>query len=107
MQDKYYESSPYNLVQIILGKQHSGDDEQQNVYTRAASLLKNWQAEGVLQPDAEPSLYVYSQTFKVPGDRSGTEAERRGFIALGRVEDYDRKVVFRHEQTLASPRQTA
>ena len=104
MQDKYYESSPHNLVQIILGKQHSGDDEQQNVYTRAASLLKSWQAEGVLQPDAEPSLYVYSQTFKVPGDRSGTEAERRGFIALGRVEDYDRKVVYRHEQTLSKPK---
>src|SRR5580700_5037448 len=104
MQDKYYQSSPHNLVQVILGKQQSGDNEQQNVYTRAASLLQKWQDEGVLQPDAEPSLYVYSQIFKVPGDPSGSEAERRGFIALGRVEDYDRKVVFRHEQTLSKPK---
>lgn len=104
MQDKYYESSPHNLVQVILGKQQSGDNDQQNVYTRAASLLKKWEDEGVLQPDAEPSLYVYSQTFKVPGDPSGAEAERRGFIALGRVEDYDRKVVYRHEQTLSKPK---
>jgi uncharacterized protein (DUF1015 family) len=104
MQDKYYESSPYNLVQVILGKQQSGDNDQQNVYTRAASLLKKWQDEGVLQPETEPSLYVYSQTFKVPGDPSGAEAERRGFIALGRVEDYDRKVVYRHEQTLSKPK---
>jgi uncharacterized protein (DUF1015 family) len=58
----------------------------------------------VLQLDAEPSLYVYSQTFKVPGDPSGAEAERRGFIALGRVEDYDHKVVYRHEQTLSKPK---
>ena len=104
MQDKYYESSPYNLVQVILGKQQSGDNDQQNVYIRAASLLRKWQDEGVLQPDPEPNLYVYSQTFKVPRDPSGAEAERRGFIALGRVEDYDRKVVYRHEQTLSKPK---
>ncbi|MGA8877629.1 MAG: DUF1015 domain-containing protein, partial [Candidatus Korobacteraceae bacterium] len=40
----------------------------------------------------------------VPGDPSGAEIERRGFIALGRVEDYDRKVVYRHEQTLSKPK---
>lgn len=104
MQDKYYETSSHNLVQVILGKQQSGDNDQQNVYTRAASLLKKWQAEGVLLADAEASLYSYSQTFKVPGDPSRAEAERRGFIALGRVEDYDRKVVYRHEQTLSKPK---
>ena len=29
---------------------------------------------------------------------------RIGFIALGRVEDYDAKVVFRHERTLSAPK---
>ena len=52
----------------------------------------------------EPSIYVYTQTFKVPGDAAGATGERRGFIALGQVEDYDRKVVFRHEQTLSKPK---
>jgi uncharacterized protein (DUF1015 family) len=47
---------------------------------------------------------VYSQTFNVPGDLSGAKAERRGFIALGRVDDYDKKVVYRHEQTLSKPK---
>ena len=104
MQDKYYQASPYNLVQVILGKSQPADNGHQNVYTRAAALLKKWQSEGVLQPDSEPSLYVYSQVFKIPGDPSGAEAERRGFIALGQVEDYDRQVVFRHEQTLSKPK---
>jgi uncharacterized protein (DUF1015 family) len=40
----------------------------------------------------------------VPGDASGAEAERRGFIALGRVDDYENQVVFRHEQTLTGPK---
>ena len=48
-----------------------------------------------------PSVYAYSQTFTAP---SGTKFERRGFIALGRVEDYSAKVVFRHEQTLSKPK---
>jgi len=104
MQDRYYAASPYNLVRIILGKARPGDNEQGNVYTRASSWLQQWQKEGILVPDAEPSIYVYAQRFTVPGDPAGSEIERRSFIALGRVEDYDRKVVFRHEQTLSKPK---
>jgi uncharacterized protein (DUF1015 family) len=104
MQDQYYAASPYNLVRVILGKQEAGDNGQQNVYTRAAASLRQWRAEGVLLRDLEPSIYLYTQTFKIPGDTSGAIAERRGFIALGQVEDYDHKVVFRHEQTLSKPK---
>ncbi len=104
MQEHYYAASPYNLVRVILGKAQAGDNEQQNVYTRAADSLRQWRDEGVLLPDPQPSIYLYTQTFKIPGDPSGATAERRGFIALGQVEDYDRKVVFRHEQTLSKPK---
>ncbi len=104
MQDRYYAASPYNLVRIILGKPQDGDNEQNNVYTRAAGWLRQWQNEGILVPDAEPSIYVYAQRFTVPGDPTGAAIERRSFIALGRVEDYDRKIVFRHEQTLSKPK---
>jgi uncharacterized protein (DUF1015 family) len=104
MQDRYYGSSPYNLVRIILGKAQAGDNEQESVYTRAAASLHQWRSDGVLVPDDEPSLYLYTQTFRVPGDSSGAVMERRGFIALGQVEDYDQKVVFRHEQTLSKPK---
>ena len=104
MQDQYYAASPYNLVRVILGKAQPDDNDKQNVYTRAAASLQQWRAEHILVRDREPSIYLYTQTFKVPGDASGATAERRGFIALGQVEDYDRKVVFRHEQTLSKPK---
>ncbi len=104
MQDQYYAASPYNLVRVILGKAQAGDNDRENVYSRASASLQQWRAEGVLVPDPKPSLYLYTQTFKVPGDASGATAERRGFIALGRVEDYDNKVVYRHEQTLSKPK---
>jgi uncharacterized protein (DUF1015 family) len=110
MQERYYQASPYNLVRIILGKRLPGDGEAENVYTRAAASFQSWRQTGVLRQDPEPSIYRYSQTFRIPGDVPGgaagsqTRAERRGFIALGRIEEYSAGVVFRHEQTLAKPK---
>ena len=102
MQERYYEASPYNLVRVILGKRLPGDVEAENVYTRAAACFQNWRQTGVLRRDSEPSIYRYSQSFTVPG--SSARAKRRGFIALGRIEQYSAGVVFRHEQTLAKPK---
>jgi uncharacterized protein (DUF1015 family) len=107
MQERYYQASPYNLVRIILGKRLPGDGDAENVYTRAATSFQNWRQTGVLRQDPEPSIYRYSQSFRIPGDAasgSPARAERRSFIALGRLEDYSAGVVFRHEQTLAKPK---
>jgi uncharacterized protein (DUF1015 family) len=101
MQERYYAASPYNLVRIILGLREPDDNTAHNVYSRAAAFGRDWRATGILRQDSAPSIYTYSQTFTSP---SGATFERRGFIALGRVEDYSAKVVFRHEQTLAKPK---
>jgi uncharacterized protein (DUF1015 family) len=101
MQERYYAASPYNLVRIILGRSEPGDNTAHNVYTRAAAFGREWRTQGILKQDVQPSIYAYSQTFNSP---SGTNYARRGFIALGRVEDYSDKIVFRHEQTLAKPK---
>src|SRR3954469_17677930 len=82
MQEHYYAASPYNLVRIILGKPQPGDDENSNVYTRAADDFAAWRKAAVLQMDEQPSIYFYSQLFSQPGKES-TQHERRGFIALG------------------------
>lgn len=101
MQERYYAASPFNLVRIILGRREAVDNTTENVYTRAAACSRQWRAQGILRQDSAPSIYAYSQAFTAP---SGKKFERRGFIALGRVEDYSAKVVFRHEQTLAKPK---
>jgi len=101
MQERYYAASPYNLVRIILGRHEADENAGENVYTRAAAYARDWRAQGILRQDSLPSIYSYSQTFTAP---SGTSFERRGFIALGRVEDYSAKVVYRHEQTLSKPK---
>jgi uncharacterized protein (DUF1015 family) len=101
MQERYYAASPYNLVRIILGHRMADENAGDNVYTRAAAYARKWRAEGIFREDSAPSVYAYSQAFTAP---SGSEFERKGFIALGRVEDYAAKIVFRHEQTLSKPK---
>jgi uncharacterized protein (DUF1015 family) len=102
MQERYYAASPCNLITIEKGRVLPGDADGNNVYTRAAKKVDEWIAEKVLAQDATPSIYIYSQEFLVPGTH--TRRVRIGFIALGRVEDYDAHVVFRHERTLSAPK---
>src|SRR5207302_6942945 len=56
-----------------------------------------------LERDREPGLYAYFQEFRVPD--TGEYLTRKGFIALGELEDYSNGVVYRHEQTLSGPKQ--
>jgi uncharacterized protein (DUF1015 family) len=102
MQNRYYDASPHNLVRIILGKPQPTDHLEENIYTRAATCFKDWRRQGILQQDRQQSLYQYIQRFQPPG--GGAELERRGFIALGKIEDYSAGIVHRHEQTLAKPK---
>jgi len=102
MQSRYYDASPHNLVRIILGKPQPTDHLKENVYTRAAASFRDWRQQGIFLQDPQQSLYQYIQRFKTPG--GGAELERRGFIALGKIEDYSASIVHRHEQTLAKPK---
>jgi uncharacterized protein (DUF1015 family) len=102
MQARYLARSPYNLVRIILGERFPADNDRDNVYTRAQQYLNDWIRTGILAPDAEPSVYAYSQKFTPPD--SDASLVRKGFIALGDVEDYAAGVVHRHEETLAGPK---
>lgn len=102
MQDRYYAASPYNLIQIEKGRPLQGDDSRNNVYTRAAAKVDEWIADRILVEDAAPGIYIYSQEYVLPG--TSTRRTRTGFIALGRLEDYENKIVFRHERTLSAPK---
>ena len=97
-QAAYYERSPYNIVRIVKGRVESGDNGTNNVYTRAATLLETWLAQGTLRRDAIPSLYVYHQTYSFEKD----EWTRKGVIALGKLEP---ERVHAHERTLKGPKE--
>jgi uncharacterized protein (DUF1015 family) len=101
-QEEYYATDPHNLIAVEKGRVHSNDTPQNNVYTRAAASLCSWIGEKVVQQDAGPAFYAYSQEFTVPG--SNARCTRRGFIGAGKLEEYSANVIFRHEHTLSGPK---
>lgn len=102
MAERYAATSPYNLIPVEKGKSLPYDTPENNVYTRAVRILEEWIRSGIIVLDATPSLYAYFQEYTAPGTRE--RQLRRGFIGLGRVEDYSAGVVFRHEKTLSGPK---
>ncbi|HEX8924345.1 MAG TPA: DUF1015 domain-containing protein [Terriglobales bacterium] len=104
MQAEYYERSPHNLVRYELGHSKPHDNDAENVYTRARDFLRDLQKKGVLRRDAASSIYAYRQRFKNP-NRPTEHHERAGFIALGRLHEYDEHIVYPHERTLTGPKE--
>ncbi len=102
MQEKYYAADPRNLIAIEKGRTRNDDTPQNNVYTRAAASLNCWIGEKVVQQDPAPAFYAYSQEYTVPG--TAQCRTRRGFIGVGKLEDYSAGVIFRHEHTLSGPK---
>ncbi len=97
-QDSLYERHPANVVRLILNRHESGDDDQQNRYTRAAWFLRNWVREGVLCEEADPALYVYHQQFEY----EGMHCTRRGFMGRVRLERFGEGSIYPHEETHAA-----
>jgi len=102
MQEKYYAADPHNLIAIEKGRTYPEDSPQNNVYTRAAANLNHWIAQSVIQQAPATCFYAYSQEYTVPG--TAARRTRRGFIGLGKLEDYSAGVIFRHEYTLSGPK---
>ncbi|VAV83869.1 hypothetical protein MNBD_DELTA01-1569 [hydrothermal vent metagenome] len=100
-QQELYLRHPGNVIRLILGKILPDDSEDSNRYIRAAAYLDKWQKDGTLVRDVAPSIYIYTQRYMLAG---GQERERKGFIALTRVEDFDGGAVRPHEKTLSGPK---
>lgn len=96
MRERYLKLSPYNLVQIELGKEQPGDNDANNKYTRARDLYQTWKREGVLRKSAKPAFYWLEQTFD--------GKTRRGLIAAVKLHRWDEGVIMPHEHTLSKPK---
>jgi uncharacterized protein (DUF1015 family) len=102
MQENYYAADPHNLIAVEKGRALKDESAENNVYTRAAGSLNQWIAENVVLQDPTPAFYGYAQEYDVPGTTQ--RKTRRGFIGLGKLEEYSAGVIFRHEHTLSGPK---
>ncbi|MGH2474401.1 MAG: DUF1015 domain-containing protein [Candidatus Limnocylindrales bacterium] len=94
---------PANVVRLDLPVDEQGD-EPDDRYRRAARTLAVWRSDGTLRKDPHPSVYVYEQTYLVPG--STLERTQRGFFARLRLEAFGPgSGVLPHERTLSGPKE--
>ena len=110
---------PHNIIRLELGLDEPQDGPTQNRYTRAAALLKNWMAGGVLQREREPGIYPYMIEYRSPLDAAGAppgrEASRaagvdagappktlKGFFSTVELEEFGTGKIYPHENTRAA-----
>ncbi len=88
--------SPYNVVRIDLPRDGEGR------YDRAAQLLADWRAQGVIVLEDRPALWTLSQDYTGP---DGESRRRDGWFARVRIEDYGPGRIRPHERTHPGPRE--
>ncbi|MDD8019283.1 MAG: DUF1015 domain-containing protein [Bacteroidota bacterium] len=94
-QNGYYAKDPFNVVRLILGK-------EEDRYGASAKAYTEWQQQEILKRDEKPSIYPLVQTFKTT---EGKTIQRKGFIALCHLEEFEKKIVLPHEKTLSKAKE--
>ena len=94
-QNRLYEIDPHNVVRLILGR-------EEDRYSSAAKTFDEWQTNGVLLREPEPAVYALVQTFTTT---TGASIQRKGFIALCRLEEFEKGIVLPHEKTLSKAKE--
>jgi uncharacterized protein (DUF1015 family) len=99
-QDALYRRNPANFVRLELTAA-APDEPAEERYARAGREFRAWLADGTLVKESTPVLYAYAQSFSL----DGSQFERRGVVALLRIEDWETRTVRPHERTLSGPKQ--
>lgn len=94
--DALAETSPYNMVHLILPRAHGG----RSPYEDAGRRFRDWTAQGILVQDRQDSLYLLEQHFN---DLDGKPCVRRGFFGLVRIPEPGEQTILGHERTFDKP----
>lgn len=100
-QDSFYNSHPFNVIRLVLGKQFINDTPENNRYSRASSTLKQWMRDKVLIRKSKPCFTLYQMDFKEPNEK---RKKIDGIVGLLKVEDYGVGKVLPHEKTYSGPK---
>jgi uncharacterized protein (DUF1015 family) len=94
--DALYERDPANIVRVVLSR-----EPEASAYAAAANCYSQLLAEGTLQAEPAPALYVLEQRFV----QDGAHRSRLGLLARFRAEDPERGVILPHEHTRKEPKE--
>jgi uncharacterized protein (DUF1015 family) len=93
MQEAYYAQSEYNYCRLTL-------PIEENRYEIAKQRLDQWLAEGILEKDEVPGIYVYFQEYEL----FDKKYIRKGFIGALRLHPFEENIVLPHEKTHKGPK---
>lgn len=102
-QDQLYEKSEYNVVRLDYGKEYPEDTETNNRYTRSGADLEKWIQEQKLIFEDSPAFYIYEQIFSLEADKAVHSL--KGIIGLVQLEEFSKRVVLPHEETISKAKE--
>ena len=100
LQQKLYETNPYNIVRLELGKDTESDSDTDNKYSRASTLLNSWVDDRIMVNEREPAYYLIEEEFL----HLGTPRKRYSLIAKVRLEELSSGIIIPHEETSPGPK---
>ncbi len=95
---EYRRKSDRNIIHLEIPRGEPRKTGSGDKYARAGATLDRWLEEGVLLPEEPPAIYLHRHHFH----HRGQMFTRRGLMAAVRLEEWEKRVVFPHEGTLAS-----
>jgi uncharacterized protein (DUF1015 family) len=95
-QTRLYDQAPENIVRITCRRK-----DEEDPYAGAAATLSGWLADGTLEKERRPGLWVYRQTFS----EAGQPIVRDALVGLVRLAEYEAGIVRPHERTLSKPKE--
>ena len=97
LHEELLQRDEHNFIRIEDASSQPQDNQNDNKYTRAATVLQQWLKEGALQPEKQPAIYIDDHYFTLLGKRQ----MRRGIIARVRLEEWDKGIIKPHENVIA------
>lgn len=92
--EEYIKTNPHNIIRLELPK---GDDK----YNKAAEILKDWLAKGILVKEDKPAIYIYEEEFTAYGERKAI----KGIICRVKLEEFSKGIILPHEFTLSKAKE--
>lgn len=98
LSERLHTRSPYNVVRLELDANRSPERNLAR-YAAAAQTYARWRAEGILELDPGPTLYVYEQAYEY----DAVIGRQRGVLVALRLEAWETRAVLPHERVFPGP----
>jgi len=102
-QKELYDKEESNVIRLDYGMEFPDDTDTNNRYTRSAEFLNQWIAEQKLVYEDQPAIYIYEQIFTL--EKEKTPHSLKGIIGLVQLEEFSKKVVLPHEETISKAKE--